>query len=272
MVSPSPITVGLPNGVTLSGVEQGDPDAPSLVLLHGLTDSWRSYELVLPHLPSTVRALAVSQRGHGDSTKPDAAYRIRDFAADLAALLDRLAIDRAVIVGHSSHGLVAQRFALDYPRRASGIVLESAFATLRGNAGLEAFVAERILPLRDAIDPAFVRDFQNGTFLRPLPQPFLDAIVLETLKVPARVWHAAFQGLLKEDLTSELAALAVPALLIGGTGDTLVTPTQQQRLASAIPDATLIMYEDVGHSPHWEVPRQFAADLIAFVCRVKQSS
>jgi pimeloyl-ACP methyl ester carboxylesterase len=88
-----------------------------------------------------VRAIAVSQRGHGDSDKPEAGYRIRDFAADLAGFFNALGLASAVIVGHSSHGLVAQRFALDHPSRTAGIVLESAFATLRGNPDAARFVA-----------------------------------------------------------------------------------------------------------------------------------
>lgn len=263
-----PFSMDLPNGVTLSGVDQGDTGGPAVVLLHGLTDSWRSFELVLPHLPPSIRAVAVSQRGHGDSSKPDSGYRVRDFAADLIAVLDKLEIERAVVVGHSSHGLVAQRFAIDHSERTSGIVLESAFATLRGNTALETFVRDRISPLRDPIDPAFVRKFQTGTFLRRVPKPFLDAMVAETLKVPARVWREAFEALLQEDLTSEVSAIAVPTLLIGGTGDALVTPERQQALASAIPAATLTLYDGVGHSPHWENPHRFAADLAAFVARV----
>jgi alpha-beta hydrolase superfamily lysophospholipase len=53
-----------------------------VILLHGITDSWRSFEPVLPHLPASIRAFALSQRGHGDSERPAAGYHPRDFAAD----------------------------------------------------------------------------------------------------------------------------------------------------------------------------------------------
>ncbi len=258
----------LANGLSLSYVDQGDRAAPAVVLLHGLTDSWRSFARVLPHLPASFRAIAVSQRGHGDSDKPDGGYRIRDFASDLADLLDGLNLTRAVIVGHSSQGLVAQRYAIDNPTRTAGIVLEASFATLRGNKGLKEFVASKISTLRDPIDPDFVREFQEGTFLKFVPQSFVDAMIAETLKVPAHVWRSAFEGLLEEDHTSELRAIKAPTLIVWGDQDALITRDRQDELVAGIPDAELVVYEGAGHSPHWEEPERFAADLVAFLDRV----
>ena len=104
-----------------------------MLLLHGYTDSWRSFELILPHLPSSVRAIAPSQRGHGDADRPASGYGAADLAADAVALMDALGLDRAVVAGHSMGSLVAQRVALDHPGRVRGLVLLGAFATLRGN-------------------------------------------------------------------------------------------------------------------------------------------
>lgn len=70
-------SIDLPTGVTLQYVEQGDPKGLPAVLLHGASDSWRSYELVLPHLPQWISAIAVTQRGHGDTSRPTAGYRSR---------------------------------------------------------------------------------------------------------------------------------------------------------------------------------------------------
>src|SRR5689334_24781195 len=96
--------VSLPTGVTLEYVEQGSPSGLPVLFAQGLSDSLRSYEPVLPHLLPSIRAIAVSQRGHGDSTRPETGYRVRDFAADLAAFLDAIGVERAVAVGHSMGG------------------------------------------------------------------------------------------------------------------------------------------------------------------------
>jgi non-heme chloroperoxidase len=66
--------------------------------LPGRTDSWRSYEPVLDLLPHEIRAVAVSQRGHGESDKPDTGYGVEDFAADVIPLLEALGIEQAVPV------------------------------------------------------------------------------------------------------------------------------------------------------------------------------
>ena len=77
-------SIRLPNGVTLRYVEQGPADAMPLILLHGFPDSWLSYETVLANLPSPIRTIALSQRGFGNSDKPEGSYHPRDLAADLA--------------------------------------------------------------------------------------------------------------------------------------------------------------------------------------------
>jgi len=255
----------LPDRVTLSYLDQGHGAEPTIVLLPGLTDSWRSYERVLPFLPDSFRVIAVTLRGHGDSDKPESGYRAKDFAGDVRALLDGLGISGVVAVGHSSAGLVAQRLAIDDPERTVGLVLESSFATLLGREDLLEMVVSTMSPLRDPIDPAFVSRFHAGTVLHPVPEPFLDAMVHESLKVPARVWREAFTGLLLEDHTPELGQIRTPTMLIWGDGDSIITREQEQALRSGIAGSQLVVYSGVGHTPHWEDPARFAADLVTFV-------
>jgi pimeloyl-ACP methyl ester carboxylesterase len=90
--------VTLGSGLSLSYAENGTESGPAVLFLPGPTDSWRSYEPVLSRLPQSLRAIAVSQRGHGDSDKPDDGYEVDDFAGDVVAFLDTLEIDRAVLV------------------------------------------------------------------------------------------------------------------------------------------------------------------------------
>lgn len=85
--------------------------------------------------------------------------------------------------------LVAQRLAIDDPERTVGLVLETSFSTLRGREDLQEMVVTTMASLQDPIDPAFVSRFQRGTIVRPVPEPFLDAMVQESLEMPARVWR-----------------------------------------------------------------------------------
>lgn len=259
---PTPGKVSLATHVSLAYVDVGPRSSDVLVLLPGLSDSWRSYELVLAHLPSTFRTIAVSQRGHGDSDKPEKGYTVRDFAADLNALLDALAIRRAVIAGHSSASIVARRVALDHPEKIAGLVLEGSFVKL-GEAAAQ--VGARLASLEDPIPRELARDFASATFGRPVSTEFVDAMIEESLKAPARVWRETFASLLDYDDAAEVAELDVTTLVVWGDRDAIIDRAATDALAGSIRDSTLVVYEGIGHTPHWEDPARFAHDIAAFV-------
>jgi non-heme chloroperoxidase len=246
-------------------VEEGASDGVPVLLLHGLGDSWRSYEPVLKYLPRTVRVLALSQRGHGDSSKPVDGYRLDHFVEDLKAFLDALRIDAAIVTGHSSHGLVSERFAIDHPDRTLGLVLIGTPVTLRGNAAAQEIFDQAISKLTDPLDPAFARDFAQSTLAQLVPSTFLETMREETLKVPARVFKELFKDMLETDLSAELNKISAPALLVWGDQDAILTRRDQQALANALPNSRLVVYPGAGHSPHWEEPEHFASDLVSFI-------
>jgi len=258
-------TVGVPGGITLEFAERGERSRTPVILLPGYTDPWQAYSLVLGHLPASVHAIALSQRGQGGSSKPTQGYRPADYAADLVAFLDVLGIERAVIVGHSMSSYAAQRFAIDYPDRTAALVLIGSFTTLRDDPGVVAFRDEVVSKLVDPVDSAFVNDFVRGTFEKSVPGEFLDGIVAMTRRVPAHVWKAAMTDLSEADHSDRLGAIEVPVLLVWGDRDRLVPRRHQVALLAGIRDCRLLVYEGVGHSPNWEEPRRFASDLVGFV-------
>lgn len=261
-------SIALASGLKLEYVEQGDPAGVPVVLLHGGTDSWRSFEPVLPYLPETVRALALSQRGHGGSDRPAAGYLFPQFAADVADFMDAIGIEAAVVVGHSMGASVAQRFAIDYPGRTLGVVLAGAFFSFRANQVYVELTETEIPGLVDPIPPAFVREFQESTLAQPVPPAFLDAVVAESLKVPARVWKAAFTGMLDEDFPEEMGKIRTPTLLVWGDQDGFRHRGDQDALVATIAGARLLVYAGAGHAVHWEEPERFASDLLDFVREV----
>jgi non-heme chloroperoxidase len=260
-------TVTLASGVTLSYAPTGDRSGPAVLLLPGPTDSWCSYRPVLDQLPSWLRIVAVSQRGHGDSDKPATGYRVEDFAADVVSALDGLGLERAVLVGHSGSCLVARRVAIDHPERVAGLMLEASPTTLRGDAGLTGFIDSVVAGLHDPIDPDFARSFVAGTSSAALAPDLLDELVGEVMKVPASVWQQMFAGLLGYDDLDQLGSITAPTLLLWGDADPLVGREMQDALAERIRGAELVVYDRVGHTPRWEDPTRFAADLVAFVER-----
>jgi pimeloyl-ACP methyl ester carboxylesterase len=257
--------ITLRNGVSLEYLEHGDPGGHPVVLLHGVTDSCHSFQEVLSHLPPSLRALAISLRGHGGSSRPAHGYRFVDFAADVDAFLDALEIPAAVIVGHSLGSYVAQRFAMQRADRTLGLVLMGSFPTLRGNAGVTDLWDSVISTLTDPVDPTFVREFQLSTLARPVPAEVLDRAVSESLKVPARVWRAAFADFLEADFSRDLPRITAPTIIAWGERDAYFLRADQMTLHAAIPGSRLVIYPGGGHAFHWEDPATFAADLVTFV-------
>jgi pimeloyl-ACP methyl ester carboxylesterase len=264
-MTPVARTVELSTGVRLPYVEQGDAAGVPLLLLHGVTDSWRSFEPVLPHLPASLHVFALTQRGHGDADRPAVGYRTRDFAADVAAFASALGLPRLVVAGHSMGATNAQRFAIDHPERTVGLVLASSFARYRGNPAVQEFWDSALSGLADPVPPGLVREFQESTVAQPLPPGLLDTMVRESLKAPARVWRAAFEGFLEDDVAGDLGKITAPTLVLWGARDTLCSRADQDALLGAIAGARLLVYESAGHAIHWEEPERFAADLVAFV-------
>ncbi|MEO6651530.1 MAG: alpha/beta hydrolase [Ilumatobacteraceae bacterium] len=256
------ITLG--SGLSLSYWTQGEVGDATVVLLPGPTDSWRSYQPILDAVPSHLRVIAVSLRGHGDSSKPGSGYSIEHLTADVVPLLDALEIERATLVGHSGSGLVARRVACQAPDRVSGLVLEATPTTLRNDPKLREFVNTVVSELTDPIDPDFARTFVADTSTDVLPVELLEALVEDLVKVPVRVWNEMFASLLVYDDTTELSLINVPALLVWGDADPLVPRSMQDDLARSIPRTELVVYRGVGHTPRWEEPARFANDVARF--------
>jgi pimeloyl-ACP methyl ester carboxylesterase len=262
--------VELPTGVRLPYVEQGDPSGLPVLLLHGFVDSWRSFEPVLPHLPQALHVFALTQRGHGDASRPAAGYSVQDLAADLAAFIDALHLHAAVIVGHSMGSAVALRFAIDHPERTAGLVLIGASASLGATAAARAFWDSTLSKLTDPVDPDLVREMTEAMIVQPIPRAFLDTVVAEGQKVPAHVWRAVLESRwrLEGDFSEQLDQIQAPTLIFWGDQDARYPRSAQEALVSAIPGSRWVIYAGAGHMPHWEQPERFASDLVDFCDQV----
>jgi non-heme chloroperoxidase len=264
--------IQLPGRVRLEFAEQGSRSGMPVIALHGVTDSWRSFEPVLPHVSSDLRVIALTQRGHGGSDKPDTGYRPADFAADVAAFMDALEIERAVLVGHSMGSINALRCALDHRSRVAGLMLAGTMPWFGRTPELQAFHRESIVPLTDPVPEAFTREFQQSTLARPIDASMLDGFVAESLRVPARVWRAAFDGFMSDDFSERLREIEVPTRVVWGHHDAFCPAAAQREMLGLIRTARLVDYADAGHAMHWEEPRRFANDLSQFANAVAVDS
>lgn len=134
--------------VTLDGLrfhyrDYGGTGRP-LVLLHGLASNSRWWLLVGPLLAKRFRVVALDQRGHGESDKPDNGYEFETVAGDLAGFIDALELERPIVVGHSWGSEVALQYAASYPDRPAGVVLtEGGYMEISARPGMTRERAEQ---------------------------------------------------------------------------------------------------------------------------------
>ncbi|MFV0524226.1 MAG: alpha/beta fold hydrolase [Acidimicrobiales bacterium] len=200
--------------------------------------------------PSLLSLVVAVQSGE---PLPDVPYTLSDMAADGLAVLDDLGVERAHIVGASMGGMIAQQLAIDHPERV--ISLTSIMSTTGnpevGQASDEAMMA-LVSPVPTERDDIIERSVELAKLLTGV---HFDDARARTRAANAydRSFHPAGAGFqmaaiaASGDRTDRLAGLSVPALVIHGAADPLVTPSGGEATAAAIPGATLLMVSDMGH-------------------------
>lgn len=206
----------------------------------------------------------LGQQGHGDSDRPAFGYALRDFAADVVAFMDARGIRRAVVVGHSLGSVVARHVVRAAPERVTRLVLDGSTTQLRNPVVLE--LEQAVRALSDPVPSAFARDFQASMVHRAVPDAFMDRVVSESLKLPARTWQQVMTGMLSAQPLARAPSRAprVPTLIVWGDRDAMFPRSEQQALTRLLPPATLTVYAGTGHAPHWEEPERFARDVLQF--------
>jgi len=268
-LDPQPVvkTINLPGRVRLEYAEQGNADGTPVIFLHGITDSWHSFESVLANLPSFIHAFAISQRGHGDSERPLQNYTPKDFAGDIAEFVEQKKLNKVFIVGHSMGGVHAQQFAIDYPELTKGLVIIDSDASLKNNPGMPEFYQE-VSKMEGAIDRKFMDEFQRATLADPIDSAYYNLLVDEGIKVPSSVFKATLAELMQADFTGQLNQINAPSLIFWGNKDAFCIFKGQEKLINNIKNSKLIVYGNTGHALHWEEPKKFSEDLVNFIDNV----
>ncbi len=247
----------LQNG-RLAFVEEAGAE-PAVVLVHGFTDTSRSFSLLMPHLAGH-RLLIPDLRNHGGSfgAEPDG---LGCFASDLIALVKAKGLHRPVLVGHSLGAMVAIEACAAAPGLFGALVLIG--CSLRPRIGNRHPVATGLKALRDPIhytDPFF--DYWHHC-REDVPKAFLEKIALEASGMPAARWRSVLNLIRHVDLTTRVnESGGIETVLINGVEDTLFGSVDRALLVSALPDATAIDLPRTGHNPHWEEPALVAAAIL----------
>jgi pimeloyl-ACP methyl ester carboxylesterase len=256
--------IHLSNGIRLAYVEAGDPNGRPLLLLHGFTDSSRSFSPMVPLL-SRYRLLIPDQRGHGASDAPECCYGSAQLAYDARLFLDALKIERAAVAGHSLGSMVAISLAADHPDRVSKIVLIGSTALVPVRKG--DWLYDNVAAMKGTLDPAtqFAKDWHPANQPTPVDSVFADAVNAELYRIPLHVWRGVLRELAYVPVGRHAADVKAPVLVLSGGKDPLFPAEHHQSLLKAFPGAQAQVFPDLGHNPNWERPQDVAAAISTFL-------
>jgi pimeloyl-ACP methyl ester carboxylesterase len=243
--------------------ETSGSGATALLYLHYWGGSARTWRPVIDILPGAHRHVAVDLRGWGDSPRPDAGYGLADMAADVRGVIDALALERYVLVGHSMGGKLAQYLAADRPAGLRGLVLVAPSPPLP--LPLDT-------PQRDAMTHAYDDAASIGATLDhvltagPLPPALRRQVVADSLRGAPAAKRAWPYGAMAEDITDRARRIAVPVTVVSGELDRVDPPAALlAHLLPFVPHAVLETVPGRGHLLPLEAPQAVAHAIRRFI-------
>lgn len=246
------------------------------VLFHGMNFFAAAFAPTISALADAgFRVIAVDRLGYGRSSKPLIHYNLHIPARNTKALLDELGLGRVAIVGHSMGGMVATRFASTYPDVTSHVVMVNQIGLTDSRPGRQWTDPEDAY--RSVLEGTTYRSvlaghrryYPNGWRDEYLPWVMYQYGLTLGGDWPrmARVRASQRRILFEDPVVHEWQYIGTKALVIGGSEDRLVRdyPAAARNVAEQLQNAELVLFPGAGHSPHFEIPDEFHAELIRFL-------
>ncbi len=249
------------NGINIGYDQLGQGDVP-LVWIHGFGLDRTIWHEMAGRCLTDYRVVLPDVRGHGESDAPEGAYPMALLAEDLAGLLDHLGIEQAVVCGHSMGGYIALAFAARFPERLAGIGLITTRAEADSpekRAGrydlVEAVRARGSVALAETLAPRLSRD----------PKWVKTAQDLIAATPPQGIIGAALGMAERPDRIDLLNSLDVPALVVAGEEDQIISVEEARGMAARLPQGRFAVIKDAGHLPMLESPESLGRAWVNFM-------
>lgn len=247
------------NGIDVVYEDEGG--GVPLLLVHGHPFDRSMWTPQLARLPRTGwRVVAPDLRGYGQTSLVAGVTPLHTFAADLAALLDHLGVDRAVLCGLSMGGQIVLEFHRLFPDRVRGLVLADTYAQAETAQGRAARHAQADRLLREGM--AGYAEEVLTTMVAPhnveaLPQ-VAEHVLAMMRGAPPEGAAAALRGRAdRPDYTDMLPRIAVPTAVVVGAEDEFTPVRDAEYMHERIPDSTLAVVHGAAHLPNLERPAEF---------------
>ena len=222
---------------------------------------------VVPWLAQHFRVVVMDLRGNGRSDRPRSpqAYSFDAYYADFIAVLDRLEVERAAIVGISVTAMTALRLAAEQPERVSHLVLAGGYADRLLNAAEAQAAQQAIVPMREDW-PAYLDEFFGIVFSEPhSTKPYEDGVLHSGWATDGETVAMGLAGWFGADVRSQARAVRCPTLVIHGEQDQRVPHAKGEAIARLVPGARLLTVGGGGHLMSTRDPVAFSLALRDFV-------
>ncbi len=219
-----------------------------LLMIMGLGWTSHAWHRSRPVLSKKYRTIALDNRGVGRSEAPAGPYSMAQMAADAAAVQNAARVNAAHVFGVSMGGMIAQEFALQFPKKVRSLILGCTAA-----GGPDAVRAEQevlqVLMTRGQDPDAFAKAmapfiYNAGTSAQQIEE---DTAVRRKWYPSADGYFAQLQGIMAWEAYGRLAQISAPTLVIHGENDRLVPPENARMIAARIPGAKLTILPQASH-------------------------
>jgi len=235
----------------------GGGDRPPVVLIHGAGGTYLNWSSEVRRLPG-YRTYAIDLPGHGKSAGCGL-QSVSAYAEAVLAWLDAVDLPRAVFIGHSMGGAIAQHLALHNADQVLGLGLVGTGARLRVHPEiLQNTTTENTY--RTAVDKLIQLAFSPQT-----PPRLVELASDRMAETRPTVLHGDFVASDAFNIMDQITGISQPTLVVCGIDDQLTPVRYSQFLADKIPDAQLEVIPDAGHMVMLEKPQQVAEVLVAFL-------
>ncbi|KOP25687.1 alpha/beta hydrolase [Hapalosiphon sp. MRB220] len=240
-----------------------------LILIGGFDSDSSSWSVLMPFLVKHYQVIRLDNRGVGQSSAPNSPYSIQQMAADAFALLEYLGISQVHVAGHSMGGQIAQELTLAHPEKVKSLILISSWA--KADSKFQAII-ELWGDLTSKLNPVLYQTtllpwlFSDRFYATPgaIAEIIHQIQKYPYLPEPHALYHQS-RAILNSDTSERLAKINLPTLVMVGEQD-MITPVKfSQYLAQSIPNAQLVMLEQLGHACFIESPEVVAQEMLKFL-------
>jgi pimeloyl-ACP methyl ester carboxylesterase len=247
------------NGVDLWVEQEGEGD--DVLFISGLADEGACWVDQVGGLKDRYRLTTFDNRGVGRSSTPDGPFAIADFAADTAALIDALGLERPHVVGSSMGGAIAQELALAHPDRIRSLVLNGTWC--RGDRFLhEVFrswmwSAEKADSIRDFLVTVNLWCFAPRIWNEGTMDDWIAGAEASPYAQSMDAFCRSAQALIEHDSADRIGAINAPTMVTVGELDLALPRRFSEALVQRIPNARLVVLPEAGHQPFQEIPDKY---------------